>query len=250
MHAAGLMILALSCVFVACTCGDKGAPDSKSGHEQDSPNAGDSDYAEVSALPSGRAFVLSTYMDTAAGEPERIAAGFLHAFLMQGDYLSALDFLCEANRGLVENDSVMRYVIYDRDNPAWDGSTRFRYELTRRYIPVLARFNDISLIRRLSCDSVCRLEYEVTGPLRILKLFQDALGENGKELFDTYVDSPVALEKKQEFYDYAFTRLTKMADSVDYIKLAISDTLLLIREGGAWKVCRQVASAPEIFMRK
>jgi hypothetical protein len=99
----------------------------------------------------------------------------------------------------------------------------------------------------ISCDSVCRLEYKALGPLVIRNIFDAALGDGGRAKFDTYVDSNVTIEKKREYYDYAFSRLTKMADSLDFSKRLATDTLILINEGDGWKVCREGRRARDIF---
>jgi hypothetical protein len=195
-------------------------------------------------------FTIDGYLDTVTSEPERVAALFLKASVKEGDYRSATNFLCEGNREIIRKDSLMDYIAYGKSNPEWDKLTELRYSITRRYIPVLAAFNDIPRIKTVSCDSICRIEYDVTGPLFVNKIFDQSLGENGKSRFDRMIDSSLDLSAKEDFYNYAFIRLEKIADSMDFYRRKISDTLILLKEEDKWKVCKIAETSFGIFSQQ
>jgi hypothetical protein len=193
------------------------------------------------------AFSFEVYLDTASNDIESTAAQYLKAVLLDGDYKKATEYLCRSNLDLIENDSVVQFLFFGKTNPEWSELQDFRFEITRQYIPVVARFNDITGIRLISCDSICLIEYRAIGPLAIKGIFDAALGEGGRAKFDSFVDSNIALDEKREYYDYAFARLAKMADSLDFSTRLATDTLILIEEGDGWKVCRQAWRSWDIF---
>ncbi len=190
---------------------------------------------------------FEVYLDTVSNEIEKTAAQYLKAMLLDGDYKKATEYLCRNNMDLIENDSVVQFLFFGRTNPDWDELQDFRFEITRKYIPVVASFNEITGMRLISCDSVCLIEYRVIGPLAIKGIFDAALGEGGRFKFDSFVDSNIALDKKREYYDYAFDRLAKMADSLDFSTRVATDTLILIEEEDGWKVCREARRSWDVF---
>jgi len=190
---------------------------------------------------------FEVYLDTVSNDIEKTAAQYLKAMLLEGDYKKASEYLCRSNLDLIENDSVVQFLFFGKTNPEWDELQAFRFEITRKYIPVVAGFNEITGMKLISCDSVCQIEYRAIGPLAIKGIFDAALGEGGRFKFDGFVDSNVALDEKREYYDYAFTRLAKMADSLDFSTRVATDTLILIEEEDGWKVCREARRSWDIF---
>jgi hypothetical protein len=166
---------------------------------------------------------------------------------MEGDYKESVEYLCSRNRELIRNDTFMQYAGFDADNPDWDSQTAFRYEMTREYIPVHASFNDVPRIKKISCDDTCLFEYDVTGPLLVINIFNAALGKQGKKTFDAVIDSSLPISEKRAYYDHAFKRLRHVADSMDYSKRLKTDTLKLIRENSEWKVCKDAETSFDIF---
>ena len=238
-----LLILILSAALLLSCSGDK-----KDDSSQNPDNQAGSDY-KIS-IQEQTDFSIDEFLDTVQNKPLQVSAAFLKASLMDGDYKSAAEYLCRDNRELLADDSLSDFIIYGNNNPEWDDLTRLRYDVTRRYIPVLARYNDITLLEEVDCGEYCRIKYEITGPLMILKMYNLAFGEGGKKRFDTYIDSNVTLQQKIEFYDWAFGRLEKVADSLDYTKRLITDTLFLIKEDQEWKVARDGKNSLDIFRQK
>lgn len=242
MHKKLVILILCTAFFLSCS-GDK-KDDSKAAL------GGMADSEKKISIKEKTDFSIEAFIDTVSSEPLRVSAAFLKASLMDGDYKAAAQYLCGENRNLLVGDSLSDFIIYGKNNPEWNDLTRLRYDITRRYIPVLARYNDITLIEEVDCKEYCRVRYDITGPLLILKMYDVAFGENGKKRFDTYIDSNVSLEQKMEFYDWAFERLEKVADSLDYAKRLISDTLFLIKENQEWKVARDAKNSLDIFRQK
>ncbi len=241
-----ISILLVLCLAYLISCSGDQEEAENNGSTQE-PIVDDTSSQQTQIRPK---FSLEAYLDSVSSEPERAAASFLKYSVMDGDYLASMEFLCNKNAEMIRSDSMMRYVLYGQENPAWDDLTRLKFSITRNYIPVLAGFNDIRLIERIECDDECFLKYDVTGPLLVRKLYNAALGENGKQQFDTYVDNDLTIEDKRAYYDYAFQRLRHVGDSLDYAKRLISDTLRVIKEDGQWKVCREAQTAFDIFRQK
>lgn len=236
MKKAILLILFALFLFIACGDGDKKEGDT--GREA---------VPETSEMIDTARFSIDTFIDTVSMEPDSVAALFLKNSIMEGDYRETLDYLCSQNRELIKNDTFMQYAGFGIDNPAWDSQTAFRYEMTREYIPVHASFNDVPRIRKISCDDTCLFEYDVTGPLLVINIFDAALGRLGKKTFDAIIDSNLSVSEKREYYNYAFKRLRHVADSMDYAKRLKTDTLKLIRENSEWKVCKEAETSFDIF---
>lgn len=205
------------------------------------------DEQDTTAATPQDGFLFEVFLDTTSSEIERTAAEYLKAVLLDGDYKKATEYLCRSNLDLIENDSVVQFLFFGKTNPEWNEQRVFRFEITRKYIPVIAGFNEITRMKLVSCDSICRLEYQALGPLVIRNIFDAALGVGGRAKFDTYVDSSVTIDKKREYYDYAFSRLAKMADSLDFSTRLATDTLILINEDDGWKVCREARRGWDIF---
>ena len=238
-----VFLFMLLTVFLLSCSGDKqddaaGKPDKKDELE-----------SRVS-LNMAKDFSIDVFLDTVKSEPLKIAGQYLKASLMQGDYKTAAEYLCRENRELLAGDSISDFIIYGKDNPEWDELQQLRYDITRRYIPVLAHYNNITRIEEVDCNEYCRVSYDITGPLLIMKMYSTAFGEGGKKLFDTYIDSNVTLQEKKEFYDWAFQRLETVADSLDYAKRMITDTLFIIKEDQQWKVARDGKNSLDLFRQK
>lgn len=233
MKRALLTIMILSSFLLYCSNKDdeKAAVD-----RQDTPES-----------TQNEAFSLEAYLDTVSNEVEKTAAQYLKAMLLDGDYRNATEYLCRDNLDLIKNDSVVQFLFFGRTNPDWDEVQAFRFEITRKYIPVVASFNEITEMHLISCDSVCLMEYRVTGPLAIKGIFDAALGEGGRFKFDSFVDSNVTLVEKREYYDSAFARLAKIADSLDFSTRVATDTLIIIEEEDGWKVCREAQRSWDVF---
>jgi hypothetical protein len=215
----GLLIIGL--VFLGC---------SKRNEKEESESA----KTETMDEKAEQEFSIHVFIDTTKSAPAKIGAMFLKSSLLEGDYEAATDYLCRSNRETVD----------------WDSLTAFKFEITRRYIPVLAKMNEIRDIKQLYCKDSCLLEYNVAGPLFIKKMFEAALGEGGKQKFDTMADSNISIARKMDFYDHAFERLRFVTDSMDYPKRMDTDTLRLVKEDDGWKVCKQAKSSFDIFRQK
>ena len=236
------LVLVLAALMLSCS-GDKA--DEKAA-KPDEKKIADSRVP----LEDKEKFSIDVFLDTVKSRPLRVAGEYLKASLMEGDYRTAAEFLCKANRELLAGDSISDFIIYGKNNPEWDDVLKLRYDITRRYIPVLAHYNEITRIEEVDSADYCRVLYDITGPLLIMKMYNTAFGEGGKKKFDTYIDSNVSLEKKVEFYDWAFERLETVADSLDYAKRLITDTLFLIREDQEWKVARDGKNSLDLFRQK
>lgn len=232
-----LWLLILALIFLACSKGDK-----KEKQEAEKTETRDEKIAQK--------FSIHVFIDTTKSAPAKIGALFLKSSLLDGDYRSAIEYLCQDNRETIAKDSFAEYIVYGKNNPAWDSLTAFKYEVTRLYIPVLARMNEIRDIKQLSCKESCLIQYSVAGPLFIKKLFDVALGEGGKKKFDTMVDSSMSLADKTKYYNHAFERLAFVADSVDFAKRMDTDTLRLVKENSGWKVCKDAKTSLDIFRQK
>jgi hypothetical protein len=236
MKKAILIILFTLFLFLAC-----GGED-----EQEGSNGKEAAH-ESGEVTETAHFSIDAFIDTVSSAPDSVAALFLKNSIMEGDYRETLEYLCNSNRELIKNDTFMQYAGFGVDNPAWDSQTAFRYEMTREYIPVHASFNDVPRIRKISCDDTCLFEYDVTGPLLVINIFNAALGKLGKKTFDAIIDSNLSVSEKREYYNYAFKRLRHVADSMDYAKRLKTDTLKLIRENSEWKVCKEAETSFDIF---
>lgn len=232
----GLLILAL--IFIACSKKDENK------EKQEAPKE------ETTTEKQAQKFSIHVFIDTTKSAPAKVGAMFLKSSLLEGDYKNAIQYLCKDNKEIIAKDSIAGYIVNGKDNPDWDSLTAFKYELTRRYIPVLARMNEIRDIKQLYCKDSCLIQYSVAGPLFIKKLFDTALGEGGKTRFDTMVDSNMSLADKTKFYNHAFERLTFVADSMDFVKRMDTDTLRLVEEDSGWKVCKEAKSSFDIFRQK
>jgi len=231
----GLLVIGL--VFLAC---------SKKNEKEESESA----KTETVDEKAEQEFSIHVFIDTTKSAPAKIGAMFLKSSLLEGDYKGATDYLCRSNRETVARDSIAEYIFFGKNNPDWDSLTAFKFEITRRYIPVLAKMNEIRDIKQLYCKDSCLLEYNVAGPLFIKKMFEAALGEGGKQKFDTMADSNISIARKMDFYDHAFERLRFVTDSMDYPKRMDTDTLRLVKEDDGWKVCKQAKSSFDIFRQK
>lgn len=232
-----LWLLITGLIFLAC---------SKEGKKEQQESKKEETITEKEA----REFSIHVFIDTTKSAPAKVGALFLKSSLLDGDYKSAIDYLCRENRETIAKDSLAEYIFYGKDNPSWDSLTAFKYEITRLYIPVLAGMNEIRDVRQLSCRDSCLIQYSVAGPLFVMKMFDAALGEGGKEKFDKMVDSSISLADKEKFYDHAFERLRFVTDSMDYAKRMQTDTLKLVKEESGWKVCKQAKSSIDIFRQK
>lgn len=218
-----------------------------SGDEEKQADVQHESPSDTSKQTEPEPFSIDEFIDTVSTAPDSVAALFLKKSIMEGDYEEAVSYLCRQNRELVSRDSFMQYVAFGKENPGWDSLTAFKYEMTRGYIPVHAALNDVPRIKRISCTDICLFEYDVTGPLLVINVFNAALGKLGKKHFDAVIDSNLTLAEKREYYDYAFKRLRHVADSMDFAKRLKTDTLKLIRENSDWKVCKEANNSFDIF---
>ncbi|HEQ98672.1 MAG TPA: hypothetical protein ENO22_04950 [candidate division Zixibacteria bacterium] len=236
MKSMALILLSALVLFIACG-GDDGK-DADSGREA---------VPESEVKAGADDFSIDRFIDTVSSASDSVAALFLKNSIMEGDYKEAAQYLCRQNRELISKDSLMQYVSFGAENPDWDSLTAFKYEIIRDYIPVHASFNNVPRIKRVSCDNTCLFEYDVTGPLLVINVFNAALGRLGKTIFDAVIDSSLSIAEKREFYVHAFERLRHVADSMDFAKRLKTDTLKLIREGSEWKVCKEAKTSFDIF---
>lgn len=237
-------LLMISFVLWGCS-GDKSDQDISKDTGNDSAIA-----TEAVEMPDLSGFNINDYLDTVSAESDRIAGRFLKLSVLDGNYKEALELSCQSNRKIAENDSLAQYVIYGKNNPDWTEQQSFQYDLTRAYIPVIAKFNKIYYVRKLHCADSCLYEYKVGGPRYFNRLYKIALGDDGFSKFSSYLhNAEVPLKERKAYYEQAYEKIASISDHSDVVRIAEYDTLVLVRENNHWKVCKQAEDVREMFQQ-
>jgi hypothetical protein len=195
-------------------------------------------------------FDIDVYIDTVKNPAGKLAGSYLKYSILEGDYKSAIELSCQNNREIAKQDTLAQYVIYGKNNPDWDPQIDFQYYLTRKFIPVAAAFNKIYYIEEIDCQDSCKFEYKTAGPRRFQRIFKTALGEVDADKFMKLVhDTNVPVSERRQFYEDAYEKIAGVVDYMDVIRIAEYDTLIVIREKGEWKVCREGDEVRELFQQ-